>query len=87
MRFRTDPAGLRGSIAPIVTPFDADGEVDLDSVRRLVRWQLDNGSNGISTGGSTGEPSSLSVAERAAVMAAVVDEAGPTSASCPARAA
>lgn len=77
MKFRSDPAKLRGSIAPIVTPFHPDGEVDLDSVHRLVRWQLDNGSDGISSGGSTGEPTSLSLAERATILAAVANEAGP----------
>ena len=33
MRFRSDPAAVRGSIAPIVTPFTADGEVDHDGIR------------------------------------------------------
>ncbi|HWC68443.1 MAG TPA: 4-hydroxy-tetrahydrodipicolinate synthase [Acidimicrobiales bacterium] len=74
MRFRADPASIRGSIAPVVTPFTADGEVDLDGVRGLVRWQLDSGSHGISLGGSTGEPSAQTVAERIAAMRVAVDE-------------
>ena len=57
MKFRSTPASIRGSIAPVVTPFTADGEVDHDSLRRLIRWQIDSGSHGISLGGSTGEPS------------------------------
>jgi 4-hydroxy-tetrahydrodipicolinate synthase len=56
MRFRSDPAGIRGSIAPVVTPFTDAGEVDLAGLRRLIGWQLDSGSHGISLGGSTGEP-------------------------------
>ena len=28
MRFRSDPAAIRGSIAPLVSPFTADGELD-----------------------------------------------------------
>ena len=54
MRFRSDPAGLRGSIAPVVTPFTDVGELDTEGLRRLISWQLDSGSHGISLGGSTG---------------------------------
>lgn len=68
MRFRADPASIRGSIAPVVTPFAADGEVDHEALERLIRWQLDAGSHGISLGGSTGEPSAQSVDERIAAM-------------------
>ncbi|MHA3700878.1 4-hydroxy-tetrahydrodipicolinate synthase [Jatrophihabitans sp. YIM 134969] len=75
MKFRHDPARhLRGSIAPLVTPFTADGDLDLDGLKRLTRWQLDSGSHGISIGGSTGEPSSQSVAERIAAIRAVAEE-------------
>ncbi|MBB5939327.1 4-hydroxy-tetrahydrodipicolinate synthase [Streptomyces zagrosensis] len=76
MKFRTDPATIRGSIAPVVTPFTADGAVDHDSLRGLVRWQLESGSHGISLGGSTGEPSAQTVAERIAAMRTAVDEIG-----------
>ena len=70
MRFRSDPASIRGSIAPLVTPFAADGAIDLPTVGRLVEWQLDHGTHGISVGGSTGEPTSQSIEERIAVMEA-----------------
>lgn len=74
MRFRSDPASIRGSIAPIVTPFASDGSPDHDSLRALVEWQLESGSHGISLGGSTGEPSAQSVAERIAAMEVVAAE-------------
>ncbi|GLZ41344.1 4-hydroxy-tetrahydrodipicolinate synthase [Actinokineospora sp. NBRC 105648] len=76
MKFRSDPAQIKGSIAPVVTPFTAEGAVDLDGLRRLVRWQLDSGSHGISIGGSTGEPSAQTVAERIAAMTAVSEVIG-----------
>lgn len=76
MRFRSDPARIRGSIAPLVTPFTATGEVDHDGLRAMVRWQLDAGSHGISIGGSTGEPSAQSVAERAEAIRTVAAEVG-----------
>ena len=74
MRFRRDPTKIRGSIAPVISPFSADGAPDLDSLRALVRWQLDSGSHGISLGGSTGEPSAQSTAERASAIRAAADE-------------
>ncbi|MFE7192599.1 4-hydroxy-tetrahydrodipicolinate synthase [Kitasatospora sp. NPDC057541] len=74
MKFRSDPSVIRGSLAPVVTPFADDGAVDHDSLRALVRWQLDSGSHGISLGGSTGEPSAQSVAERIAAMRTAAEE-------------
>lgn len=70
MRFRSDPSRIRGSIAPVVTPFHDDGALDLDAVGRLVEWQLEHGSHGISVGGSTGEPGAQTVAERRSVIEA-----------------
>src|SRR4051794_10526468 len=70
MKFRSDPASIRGSIAPLVTPFHSDGSLDLDSVGRLVDWQLEHGTHGISVGGSTGEPTSQTLEERRDVIAA-----------------
>ncbi|ACQ79129.1 dihydrodipicolinate synthase [Beutenbergia cavernae DSM 12333] len=72
MRFRSDPHAIRGSIAPLVTPFTDDGAVDHTSLANLVAWQLSSGSHGISIGGSTGEPSAQSVDERAAAIETVV---------------
>jgi 4-hydroxy-tetrahydrodipicolinate synthase len=46
-KFRSDPATITGSIAPVVTPFAQDGALDLDSLRGLVRWQIESGSHGI----------------------------------------
>ena len=68
MRFRSDPSTLRGSIAPVVTPFTDDGQLDTEGLRRLISWQLDSGSHGISLGGSTGEPSAQTTQERIAAM-------------------
>ncbi|AEA23579.1 Dihydrodipicolinate synthase [Pseudonocardia dioxanivorans CB1190] len=74
MKFRTDPARIRGSIAPVVTPFTADGAVDTESLRGLIRWQLDQGSHGISIGGSTGEPAAQTAAERIAAIRITAEE-------------
>ncbi len=62
---------LSGAIAPVFTPFTADGAVDHPSLARMVAWQLANGSSGISIGGSTGEPSAQTPAERLEAMRTV----------------
>jgi len=69
-RFAADPSAIRGAITPLITPFSPDGEIELETVARLVDWQLENGSHAISVGGSTGEPISQTVDERIAVMRA-----------------
>ncbi len=68
--FAADPAAIRGAITPMITPFHPDGSLDLETLARLVDWQIERGSHGISVGGSTGEPTSQTVAERIAVMRA-----------------
>jgi 4-hydroxy-tetrahydrodipicolinate synthase len=67
-RFAADPSAIFGAITPLITPFQSNGELDLESIPRLVDWQLERGTHGISVGGSTGEPTSQTVAERIAVM-------------------
>jgi 4-hydroxy-tetrahydrodipicolinate synthase len=74
MKFRSDPAAIRGSIAPLVSPFTADGAVDHGSLRGLIRFQLESGSHGISLGGSTGEPGAQTAAERIDAMRIATDE-------------
>jgi 4-hydroxy-tetrahydrodipicolinate synthase len=71
IKFRNDPRSIRGSIAPLVTPFEATGEVDHASLINLVNWQIAQGSHGISIGGSTGEPSAQTLEERIAVIQTV----------------
>lgn len=61
---------LTGAIAPLFTPFN-NGEVDHDSLRAMVDWQMEAGSSGISIGGSTGEPAVQSLEERAAAIRTV----------------
>ena len=64
---------LRGSVCPVVTPFNERDEVDEGKLRELIDWQLDNGTHGISVTGTTGEPSSLTLEERERVMAIAVE--------------
>ncbi len=59
-----DIGKLKGSIVPLVTPFDSSGAFDEPAFRKLVDWQIESGSHGISVEGTTGEPSALSLEER-----------------------
>jgi 4-hydroxy-tetrahydrodipicolinate synthase len=64
---------LRGALTALVTPFDEDGTVDEESFRRLVRWQLLAGIDGLVPCGTTGESPTLSVAEREHVIRMTVE--------------
>ena len=71
--FAADPTAVRGAITPLVTPFTEDGALDLGAIKPLIDWQLEQGTHGISVGGSTGEPTSKTVEERIAVMRAAAE--------------
>ncbi|SNS82567.1 4-hydroxy-tetrahydrodipicolinate synthase [Rhodococcoides kyotonense] len=73
MNFRTDPSRITGSIAPLVTPYTEEGQLDVDSLRRLVEWQISAGTHGISIGGSTGEPSAQTIDERIQAIETVAE--------------
>jgi 4-hydroxy-tetrahydrodipicolinate synthase len=58
---------LRGSYPPLITPFRG-GEIDYDKFAQLVERQVCEGSHGVVVAGTTAEPSSLTVAERSALV-------------------
>jgi 4-hydroxy-tetrahydrodipicolinate synthase len=65
-----------GSITPLPTPFtDGGRRVDGDAIRRLVEFQIANGSHGLSCTGTTGEPTSMSMEERRFVIRTVIEAA------------
>jgi 4-hydroxy-tetrahydrodipicolinate synthase len=78
MRFRGNLDALKGSFGAVLTPFTDDGAVDLEALKALAQWQRDAGSIGLSIGGSTGEPSSQTVAERIAAMGIVAEVTAET---------
>ena len=57
-------------VTAMVTPFDGDGALDLDGVRRLAKWLQENGNDGLVVGGTTGEASTLTDEEKLALFAA-----------------
>jgi len=66
---------FRGSYTVCVTPFDGQGQVDLEALRRYVDWQIDEGVHGLIPLGSTGEFLSLTRDERAAVAETTIRQA------------
>lgn len=56
---------LQGSIAALVTPFKAEGEIDFKAFDRLLDFHLENGTNGVVVCGTTGESPTLSEKEDA----------------------
>jgi 4-hydroxy-tetrahydrodipicolinate synthase len=59
----------RGLLAPVITPFGADGGVDHEALERLAGELLEAGATGVVALSTTGEPSALDAAERDAVVA------------------
>ena len=60
-----------GSMPALVTPFK-DGAVDFDTLKSLVEWHVEEGTNGLVPVGTTGESPTLSHAEHEAVIDAVI---------------
>lgn len=73
-----------GSIPALVTPF-RDGAFDEPAFRKLVDWQIENGSAGLVPCGTTGENSTLSNEEHHRVIAVCIEQAAgrvPVIAGC-----
>jgi 4-hydroxy-tetrahydrodipicolinate synthase len=73
-----------GSIPALVTPF-RDGSIDEGAFRRLVDWQIENGSSALVPCGTTGESATLSNAEHHRVVEICIEQAAgrvPVIAGC-----
>ena len=65
---------FRGSMPALVTPF-RNGELDLDALKQLVEWHIEQGSTGLVPVGTTGESPTLSHEEHETVVETVVKAA------------
>ena len=59
---------LKGIIAPFTTPFNMNGEIDLNLIKPQVDWLIENGVHGLAAGGSTGEGHVLNREEYLSLM-------------------
>ena len=58
----------------LITPFK-DGKVDVDTLRRLIDMQLENGIDALVANGTTGEPATMNDEEWVLVLKTVVEQA------------
>jgi dihydrodipicolinate synthase/N-acetylneuraminate lyase len=63
---------MHGVIVPIVTPFDAEGNVDVAAIGRLIDYLVEQGVHSVYPNGTTGEMLKLSVEERKLVAETVM---------------
>jgi 4-hydroxy-tetrahydrodipicolinate synthase len=67
---------LQGSLVALVTPLNEDGSVDYDSLKKLIDWHIDEGTNGIVSVGTTGESATLNVKEHLDVIDFTIKHVG-----------
>ena len=61
-----------GAATALPTPFEQNGELDLESFRKLLRFQLDNGIDALLICGTTGEAPTLTDDEAALLLSEAV---------------
>jgi 4-hydroxy-tetrahydrodipicolinate synthase len=74
---------IEGVLSPVVTPFKRDYAPDAERFVRHCRWLLKNGCSGLAVFGTNSEANSMSVAEKRALLEALVAGGVPASALMP----
>ena len=64
---------IQGSLVALVTPMSEEGSVDFESLRRLVDWHVQQGTDAIVAVGTTGESATLDESEHCEVIRRVVE--------------
>lgn len=64
---------FQGSIVALVTPMHSDGSVDEHSLRKLVDWHVEQGTDAIVAVGTSGESATLDEREHCRVITAVIE--------------
>lgn len=68
-----DYTRIQGVVCPMVTPFDAEGHIDVEALRELIDFLLSHGVDVLFPGGTTGEGMLLSLQEREMLHQIVVE--------------
>jgi 4-hydroxy-tetrahydrodipicolinate synthase len=63
-------------LTAMVTPFDADGQLDLDAAARVAAHLVDHGNDGLVVSGTTGESPTTTTEEDGRLLRAVVEAVG-----------
>ena len=64
---------LIGTGVALVTPFKKDFSVDVEALKRIVNYQIDNGINYLVVLGTTGEPATLKKEEKELVIQTIIE--------------
>jgi 4-hydroxy-tetrahydrodipicolinate synthase len=67
-------AGFSGVIAPVLTPFDEDGDPDGERFTEHAHWLMDEGCTALAPFGTTSEANSLGLEERIELLEELVDD-------------
>jgi len=70
------PAPFGRVLTAMVTPFQADGSLDLEGAARLAEHLVDHGNDGLVVSGTTGESPTTSTEEDGRLLRAVVEAVG-----------
>ena len=76
---------LKGSIVALVTPMHEDGSVDYPTLRKLIDWHVQEGTDCIGVVGTTGESPTVDVEEHCEIIRVAVEQAAgraPIMAGC-----
>ena len=65
---------FQGSMVALITPFDAEGRFDEESYRRLIEFQIENGTDVIVPCGTTGESTTLTHQEHDQVIKSCIEQ-------------
>ena len=68
-------ADFQGIFPALITPFDREGEVNLEDLRGVTRFHIEKGVDGFFICGSAGEGPLMSIRQRKLVAETVLDEA------------
>ena len=64
---------FKGCGTAIITPFKENGDLDLESFKRLIEYQLENEVDALIVCGTTGEASTMTVDERKQVITCAIE--------------
>jgi 4-hydroxy-tetrahydrodipicolinate synthase len=70
------PAPFGRVLTAMVTPFTADGDLDVDGAQRLASYLIEHGNDGLVISGTTGESPTTSDDEKDRLLRAVVEAVG-----------
>lgn len=66
---------IRGSIVALATPMYSDGTLDIPSLRKLIDWHIEKGTDSIVVVGTSGESPTLTSEEQYSLVKTAVDHA------------